>query len=106
MFLFKGQPPPEGGEGEREGEKAEDRKQKENTAYTKKMVLRLAGFMGVGGAVAIVYIFGESSLPPETASTLRQFQPVCFTGGNTVTVSQSACSAAGLYVQIRFSLFL
>lgn len=60
MFLFKGQPPPEGGEGEREGEKAEDRKQKENTAYAKKMVLRLAGFMGVGGAVAIVYIFGES----------------------------------------------
>lgn len=56
MFLFKGQPPPEGGE----GEKAEDRKQKENTAYAKKMVLRLAGFMGVGGAVAIVYIFGES----------------------------------------------
>uniref|UniRef100_A0A3P9DFF4 Mitochondrial import inner membrane translocase subunit TIM50 n=1 Tax=Maylandia zebra TaxID=106582 RepID=A0A3P9DFF4_9CICH len=47
-------------EGEREGEKAEDRKQKENTAYAKKMVLRLAGFMGVGGAVAIVYIFGES----------------------------------------------
>uniref|UniRef100_A0A3Q0QWW4 Mitochondrial import inner membrane translocase subunit TIM50 n=1 Tax=Amphilophus citrinellus TaxID=61819 RepID=A0A3Q0QWW4_AMPCI len=49
-------------EGEREGEKAEDRKQKENTAYAKKMVLRLAGFMGVGGAVAIVYIFGTNSV--------------------------------------------
>ncbi|XP_005737577.1 mitochondrial import inner membrane translocase subunit TIM50 [Pundamilia nyererei] len=58
----QGQPPPEGGEGEREGEKAEDRKQKENTAYAKKMVLRLAGFMGVGGAVAIVYIFGTNSV--------------------------------------------
>ncbi|KAL3991296.1 cholesteryl ester transfer protein [Sarotherodon galilaeus] len=58
----QGQPPSEGGEGEREGEKAEDRKQKENTAYAKKMVLRLAGFMGVGGAVAIVYIFGTNSV--------------------------------------------
>ena len=58
-FFVQGQPPPEGREGEKEGERTEDRKQKENTAYAKKMVLRLAGLMGVGGAVGIVYIFGE-----------------------------------------------
>lgn len=59
-FCFvQGQPPPEGGEGEREGEQANDKKQKENTAYAKKMVLRLAGLMGLGGAVGMVYIFGE-----------------------------------------------
>uniref|UniRef100_A0A672H859 Mitochondrial import inner membrane translocase subunit TIM50 n=1 Tax=Salarias fasciatus TaxID=181472 RepID=A0A672H859_SALFA len=44
---------------EKEGEQGEDKKQKENTAYAKKMVLRLAGIMGLGGAVGIVYIFGE-----------------------------------------------
>uniref|UniRef100_A0A3Q1H9B8 Mitochondrial import inner membrane translocase subunit TIM50 n=1 Tax=Anabas testudineus TaxID=64144 RepID=A0A3Q1H9B8_ANATE len=60
MYVFvQGQPPPVGGEGEREGEQTEDKKQKENTAYAKKMVLRLAGLMGIGGAVSIVYIFGE-----------------------------------------------
>lgn len=52
------QPPP-GGEGEEEKEQSEDKKQKENTAYAKKMVLRLAGLMGVGGAVSMVYVFGE-----------------------------------------------
>uniref|UniRef100_A0A668ARK3 Mitochondrial import inner membrane translocase subunit TIM50 n=1 Tax=Myripristis murdjan TaxID=586833 RepID=A0A668ARK3_9TELE len=58
----QGQPPPEGGEGEKEGEQTEDKKQKENTAYAKKMVLRLAGIMGLGGAVGIVYIFGSNSV--------------------------------------------
>ncbi|XP_071388312.1 mitochondrial import inner membrane translocase subunit TIM50-like, partial [Centroberyx affinis] len=58
----QGQPPPEGGEGEREGEQTDDKKQKENTAYAKKMVLRLAGLMGLGGAVGIVYIFGSNSV--------------------------------------------
>ncbi|XP_029374103.1 mitochondrial import inner membrane translocase subunit TIM50 isoform X1 [Echeneis naucrates] len=53
---------PEGKEGEREGEQTDDKKQKENTAYAKKMVLRLAGFMGLGGAVGIVYIFGTNSV--------------------------------------------
>lgn len=53
----QGQPPPEG-----DGEQAEDKKQKENTAYAKKMVLRLAGLMGVGGAVSLVYIFGTNSV--------------------------------------------
>ncbi|XP_024133330.1 mitochondrial import inner membrane translocase subunit TIM50 isoform X1 [Oryzias melastigma] len=55
-------PPPPPPEGEKEGERAEDKKQKENTAYAKKMVLRLAGLMGVGGAVSIVYIFGANSV--------------------------------------------
>ncbi|XP_031728343.1 mitochondrial import inner membrane translocase subunit TIM50 [Anarrhichthys ocellatus] len=58
----QGQPPPEGGEGEREGDHTEDKKQKENTAYAKKMVLRLAGLMGVGGAVGMVYLFGTNSV--------------------------------------------
>ncbi|XP_072247981.1 mitochondrial import inner membrane translocase subunit TIM50 [Leuresthes tenuis] len=58
----QGQPPPDGEEGQKEGEQAEDRKQKENTAYAKKMVLRLTGLMGVGGAVGIVYIFGTNSM--------------------------------------------
>ncbi|MEQ2186411.1 Mitochondrial import inner membrane translocase subunit TIM50 [Goodea atripinnis] len=40
----------EGEPGEKDGEQAEDKKQKENTAYAKKMVLRLAGLMGLGGA--------------------------------------------------------
>ncbi|XP_068173138.1 mitochondrial import inner membrane translocase subunit TIM50 [Antennarius striatus] len=56
----QGQPPPEGGEGEKE--QTDDKKQKENTAYAKKMVLRLAGLMGLGGAVGMVYIFGSHSV--------------------------------------------
>lgn len=59
VVSVQGQPPPEGGEGEQEREQAEDKKQKENTAYAKKMVLRLAGLMGLGGAVSVVYLFGE-----------------------------------------------
>uniref|UniRef100_A0A3Q3G1B1 Uncharacterized protein n=1 Tax=Labrus bergylta TaxID=56723 RepID=A0A3Q3G1B1_9LABR len=59
VILLQGQPPPEGGEGERDGEQKDDKKQKENTAYAKKMVLRLAGLMGIGGAVGMVYLFGE-----------------------------------------------
>lgn len=56
---MQGQPPPEGGEHDKEREQTDDKKQKENTAYAKKMVLRLAGLMGVGGAVSMVYVFGE-----------------------------------------------
>ena len=59
VFPVQGQPPPEEGEGKSDGEQAGDKKQKENTAYAKKMVLRLAGLMGLGGAVGIVYIFGD-----------------------------------------------
>jgi len=58
-YFYQGQPPPEGEEGEKEGERTEDKKQKENMAYAKKMVLRLAGLMGVGGVVGMVYLFGE-----------------------------------------------
>ncbi|CAG02105.1 unnamed protein product, partial [Tetraodon nigroviridis] len=58
----QGQPPPEAGEDNKEKEQKEDKKQKENTAYAKKMVLRLAGLMGVGGAVGVVYVFGSSSV--------------------------------------------
>ncbi|XP_029026177.1 mitochondrial import inner membrane translocase subunit TIM50 isoform X1 [Betta splendens] len=57
-----GQPPPGGEESGRQGEKAEDRKQKEKNAYSKKMLLQLAGLMGIGGAVSIVYIFGTNSV--------------------------------------------
>ncbi|XP_072318122.1 mitochondrial import inner membrane translocase subunit TIM50 [Eucyclogobius newberryi] len=53
----QGQPPP-GGDGEQE---QKDEK-KENTAYAKKMVLRLAGLMGAGGAVGMVYVFGNNSV--------------------------------------------
>ncbi|TKS80554.1 Mitochondrial import inner membrane translocase subunit TIM50 [Collichthys lucidus] len=63
--LQQGQPPPEGGDGEKErgGEQTEDKqKQKENTAYAKKMVVRLAGLMGLGGAVGMVYIFASVNL--------------------------------------------
>lgn len=56
---MQGQPPPDGGEEDKEKDQTDDRKQKENTAYAKKMVLRLAGLMGVGGAVSMVYVFGE-----------------------------------------------
>lgn len=54
------QPPPEGDDSaHKKDEQGEDKKQKENTAYAKKMVLRLAGIMGLGSTVGIVYIFGE-----------------------------------------------
>ncbi|XP_066534261.1 mitochondrial import inner membrane translocase subunit TIM50 [Hoplias malabaricus] len=59
----QGQPPHEG-EGssdQKREDQNEDKKQKENTAYAKKMVLRLAGLMGLGGAVGVVYIFGSNS---------------------------------------------
>ncbi|KAM4589379.1 mitochondrial import inner membrane translocase subunit TIM50 [Fundulus diaphanus] len=58
----QGQPPPEGEPGEKDGEQTEDRKQKENTAYAKKMLLRLTGLMGLGGAVSLIYVFGTNSV--------------------------------------------
>uniref|UniRef100_A0A3B4UMQ6 Mitochondrial import inner membrane translocase subunit TIM50 n=1 Tax=Seriola dumerili TaxID=41447 RepID=A0A3B4UMQ6_SERDU len=72
MLFVQGQPPPEGKEAEREGEQAEDKKQKENTAYAKKIVLRLAGLMGLSGAVGIVYIFGEYILYPPVVQQLKR----------------------------------
>ncbi|MCJ8740036.1 hypothetical protein PDJAM_G00054270 [Pangasius djambal] len=60
----QGQPPPPIGEGssDQQDDQSEDKKQKENTAYAKKVVLRLAGLMGLGGAVGVVYIFGSNSV--------------------------------------------
>ncbi|KAK5904213.1 hypothetical protein CesoFtcFv8_005800 [Champsocephalus esox] len=54
----QGQP----GEGEKEGEQKQEKKQNDNTAYAKKIVLRLAALMGVGGAVGMIYLFGECCL--------------------------------------------
>uniref|UniRef100_A0A1A8LMH9 Mitochondrial import inner membrane translocase subunit TIM50 n=1 Tax=Nothobranchius pienaari TaxID=704102 RepID=A0A1A8LMH9_9TELE len=58
----QGQPPTEEGQSKKEGEQTDDKKQKENMAYAKKMVLRLAGLLGLGGAVSVVYIFGTNSV--------------------------------------------
>ncbi|XP_019723658.1 mitochondrial import inner membrane translocase subunit TIM50 [Hippocampus comes] len=58
----QGQPPPAEGVEAAAEQSAGDKKQKENTAYAKKMVLRLAGLMGLGGAVSIIYIFGTNSV--------------------------------------------
>ncbi|XP_034089865.1 mitochondrial import inner membrane translocase subunit TIM50-like, partial [Gymnodraco acuticeps] len=49
------------GEGEKEGEQKQEKKQNDNTAYAKKIVLRLAALMGVGGAVGMIYLFGTNS---------------------------------------------
>ncbi|XP_048358080.1 LOW QUALITY PROTEIN: mitochondrial import inner membrane translocase subunit TIM50-like [Sphaerodactylus townsendi] len=40
----------------------QEKKQKENTAYAKKVVLRIAGLMGAGSGVAIIYLFGSNSV--------------------------------------------
>uniref|UniRef100_A0A673IDM2 Mitochondrial import inner membrane translocase subunit TIM50 n=1 Tax=Sinocyclocheilus rhinocerous TaxID=307959 RepID=A0A673IDM2_9TELE len=59
----QGQLPPEGDDSDdKKNEQGEDKKQKENTAYAKKVVLRLAGIMGLGSTVGIVYIFGSNSV--------------------------------------------
>ncbi|KAK3560857.1 hypothetical protein QTP86_022619 [Hemibagrus guttatus] len=64
----KSQPPPTGeGSSEQQDDQGEGKKQKENTAYAKKVVLRLAGLMGLGGAVSVVYIFGELILWDESS---------------------------------------
>ncbi|XP_076832915.1 mitochondrial import inner membrane translocase subunit TIM50 [Brachyhypopomus gauderio] len=62
--LQKDQPSPvgQGGSDQKQNDQGQDTKQKENTAYAKKMVLRLAGIMGIGGAVGVVYIFGSNSV--------------------------------------------
>lgn len=78
-MLDQGQPPPPPPEGEKEGERAEDKK--ENTAYAKKMVLRLAGLMGLGGAVSIVYIFGECC-----QSKSEVFSVISFTNATTCRI--------------------
>uniref|UniRef100_A0A673WDI3 Mitochondrial import inner membrane translocase subunit TIM50 n=1 Tax=Salmo trutta TaxID=8032 RepID=A0A673WDI3_SALTR len=69
------QPPPEGdGDSEQKRDQGEDKKQKENTAYAKKMVMRLAGLMGIGGAVGMVYVFGESLISLTDAPVIQQLR--------------------------------
>ena len=67
MCGSQGQPPTEdegdGDPGKKQQDQTEDKKQKENTAYAKKVVIRLAGLMGLGSAVGMVYIFGKFSIP-------------------------------------------
>ncbi|GLD65700.1 mitochondrial import inner membrane translocase subunit TIM50 [Lates japonicus] len=93
----QGQPPPDGKEGEREGEQTEDKKQKENTAYAKKMVLRLAGLMGLGGAVGMVYIFGTNSVDEQGNTIPDEFDRV-----NVGSLCERPCSVrtvrSGLFV--------
>ncbi|XP_060131443.1 mitochondrial import inner membrane translocase subunit TIM50 [Zootoca vivipara] len=50
------------GEDGKSSDEQQEKKQKENTAYAKKMVLRIAGLMGAGSGVAIIYIFGSNSV--------------------------------------------
>ncbi|KAL2096435.1 hypothetical protein ACEWY4_008583 [Coilia grayii] len=51
----------DGDPNQRQG-KRHEKEQKENTAYAKKVVIRLAGLMGLGTAVGMVYIFGTNSV--------------------------------------------
>ncbi|XP_055519759.1 LOW QUALITY PROTEIN: mitochondrial import inner membrane translocase subunit TIM50 [Leucoraja erinacea] len=39
----------------------QEQKQKQNTAYAKKMVLRLMGLLGAGSTLGVVYVFGNNS---------------------------------------------
>ncbi|XP_066559974.1 mitochondrial import inner membrane translocase subunit TIM50 [Amia ocellicauda] len=62
-------PPPDaegagntGGSEQKQQEQRDEKKQKENTAYAKKMVLRLAGVLGLGSGIGVVYIFGSNSV--------------------------------------------
>ncbi|MBN3310002.1 TIM50 translocase, partial [Amia calva] len=51
-----------GGSEQKQQEQRDEKKQKENTAYAKKMVLRLAGVLGLGSGIGVVYIFGSNSV--------------------------------------------
>ncbi|TRY93897.1 hypothetical protein DNTS_013075 [Danionella cerebrum] len=58
---IQGQPPPEDEDpSHKKDEQGEEKK--ENMTYAKKIVLRLAGIMGLGSTVGIVYIFGSNSV--------------------------------------------
>ncbi|KAL4647441.1 mitochondrial import inner membrane translocase subunit TIM50 isoform X1 [Arapaima gigas] len=52
----------DGGAGHKEQQQRDEKKQKENTAYAKKVALRIASVLGLGGAVSVVYIFGDNSV--------------------------------------------
>ncbi|XP_028321204.1 mitochondrial import inner membrane translocase subunit TIM50 [Gouania willdenowi] len=66
-------PPPPPPEEQQDGERSEEKKQKENTAYAKKIVLRLAGLIGVGGAIGVVYIFGTNSVDEQGRTIPDEF---------------------------------
>uniref|UniRef100_A0A8C0IP80 Mitochondrial import inner membrane translocase subunit TIM50 n=1 Tax=Chelonoidis abingdonii TaxID=106734 RepID=A0A8C0IP80_CHEAB len=52
----------EGGDGKgSSSDEQQEKKQKENTAYAKKMVLRIAGLMGAGSGIAVIYIFDAAA---------------------------------------------
>ncbi|XP_029427172.1 mitochondrial import inner membrane translocase subunit TIM50 isoform X2 [Rhinatrema bivittatum] len=61
------------GEDRKESGSEEQKRQKENTAYAKKMVLRIASLMGVGGAVGVVYVFDPPVLQ-QLRRTYRYFK--------------------------------
>ncbi|KAH0631603.1 hypothetical protein JD844_006008 [Phrynosoma platyrhinos] len=61
------------GDGKSSDEQQEKKKQKENTAYAKKMVLRIAGLMGAGSGIAIIYIFGSNSVDEQGAKIPDEF---------------------------------
>lgn len=48
----------EGDYNQNKQDQGNEKKQKEQAAYTKKILLRLAGIMGLGGTMTVVYIFG------------------------------------------------
>ncbi|KAK3531654.1 hypothetical protein QTP70_025886 [Hemibagrus guttatus] len=76
-FQQQSQPPPTGeGSSEQQDDQGEGKKQKENTAYAKKVVLRLAGLMGLGGAVSVVYIFGSNSVDEHGNKIADEFDTV------------------------------
>ncbi|KAG7257222.1 hypothetical protein CRUP_027299 [Coryphaenoides rupestris] len=60
------------GGGEEEEQKKKEEKQKENSAYAKKVMLRLAALMGVGGAMGVVYVFGTNSEDEQGNKQLRR----------------------------------
>ncbi|XP_077696672.1 mitochondrial import inner membrane translocase subunit TIM50 isoform X3 [Eretmochelys imbricata] len=64
----------EGGDGKgSSSDEQQEKKQKENTAYAKKMVLRIAGLMGAGSGIAVIYIFGSNSVDEQGAKIPDEF---------------------------------
>ncbi|KYO30887.1 mitochondrial import inner membrane translocase subunit TIM50 [Alligator mississippiensis] len=64
----------EGGDGKDAGsDEQQEKKRKENIAYAKKVVLRLAGLMGAGSGLAIIYVFGSNSLDEHGAKIPDEF---------------------------------
>ncbi|XP_067412863.1 mitochondrial import inner membrane translocase subunit TIM50 [Emydura macquarii macquarii] len=63
-----------GGDGkDSSSDEQQEKKQKENTAYAKKMVLRIAGLMGAGSGIAVIYIFGSNSVDEQGVKIPDEF---------------------------------